>query len=115
MARNRKVGGKMKLEKENKELKEINEQHKKINGLLREENKELKELRDVFTSGVNFGYKYQNIFDEFELWLEKRLSIKPMLTTYFFEMDGRKTSITEIEEKELSLVLDKLQELKGKR
>ena len=46
------------LQQENKQLKEINEEHKKLNGELREENKKYKEVIDKVSSQIKLYGKY---------------------------------------------------------
>ena len=61
---------------------------------LKQENKQLKEEKE-----------------ELKKWLEEEIKRKPTLTTFFFEVCNKMTSISEIEQKELKRVLDKIKEL----
>lgn len=51
---------------------------------------------------------------ELEEWLKENIKLKPLQTTYFFEMEHKLKSISEIELNELKRVLNKIQELKEK-
>ena len=56
----------MKLQQENKQLKEINEEHKKLNGDLREENKEYKEVIAKAIKCIDYNIKYRNGADIYQ-------------------------------------------------
>lgn len=56
----------------------------------------------------------KNIIFELEKWLKDNIKLKPLQVTYFFEIDHKQKSISEIELNELKRVLNKIQELKEK-
>ena len=58
--------------------------------------------------------KLQSNWNSLKEWLEENIKEKPLLTTYFFECDGKQKSISGIELEELKKVLDKMNELEGK-
>ena len=55
----------------------------------------------------------QSNWNSLREWIEKNIKEKPLLTTYFFECDGKQKSISTIELEELKRVLDKMNELES--
>lgn len=67
----------------------------------------------AYEMSENKNKSLQTRWNSLREWLEKNIKEKPLLTTYFFECDGKQKSISGIELEELKRVLDKMNELEG--
>ena len=77
------------LLEETQQLKQIEQEHQKLNGELREENKELKSQLELYENGIIYDSrvdKLESVIDEIREIINKQLCSNTNLTRYTDEM-----------------------------